>query len=621
MVEKISSQSLLFAYILRYKIKIIFIFFLLLGTTLTSGVSMSLVIPLLDSVLVEEEKERAPLFLDIEQTTRVTAEPWQTYEIKIKKKINQVWVGMNRVKALDYVAMALVFLLCIKGMFMFLKEYSVQSVSHSVIRDLRNDLYTHLNTLSLDFFHRCHVGELMARLTSDTSLVHNAVVKGWSMLVFQLFNILMYLGIAFYLHWKLTLLALVILPILVVPIVVIGQKVRKISQKSQQKLGDLSTILQETLTGVKEMKAFCAEAYEQKKFFAETRRFFRMTMKSVKRDAVLSPFMEVAVGISISVFMVIGGREVLQGRLTKGEFALFLVAVVSLLQPFKRISKAYSMLQQSLASADRVFDLFREVPSVQESLSAIDLPDFSHTIEFKDVAVSYDQEDMIIENASFEVTKGSVFAFVGKSGAGKSSLVNLLPRFYDPYKGSVCIDGCNVNDVTFSSLREQIGIVSQDVTLFHDSIAANIAYGVEHIDMDRVQEAARFANASDFIENLENAYLTLVGERGCRLSGGERQRIAIARAIYKNPPILILDEATSALDTQTERLVQDALDRLMDGRTVLVIAHRLSTVTHADQILVLDQERVVQQGTHSELLSQEGLYQELYKMQFQKGPS
>jgi subfamily B ATP-binding cassette protein MsbA len=591
---------------------------LILGTTLMGGISVSLLVPLVDRVLVKNTGIDFVMFEGLDTVSAEDKTGWKICEYQLKTKINQLVANRSRQNILVWIGFLLVLLLMIKALFMFCKEYAIEQITHKVIRELRNDLFQHLHSLSLSFFNKEHVGDMLTRLTNDTALVHDAITRGWAMMIFHCFNIGMYSVIALYLNWKLALLAFVMLPLFVWPIIHIGHKVRKISERSQKNFGRMMSIVQETLIGVKEVKAFCSESKEQMRFSEETRRFYQMTMKFVKRRVAISPLMEVAVGMSLAIFLVIGGKEVLAGEITVGQFVLFIVATLSLLQPFKRIGKAYTMIQQAMASADRVFAIFDQKSDIVECDSPVTKLSFQTNIVYQNVSMSYEGEESILENISFKVKKGQVVAFVGPSGGGKTSLMNLLPRFYNMTSGSICLDGVDIKGYSLHALRSQLGIVSQEVMVFHESVLENIAYGAKDIDVQRVKEVARLANADVFIQDLPEGYNTVIGERGSRLSGGQRQRLAIARALYKNPPILILDEATSALDVQTERLLKDALNHLMEGRTVLVVAHRLSTVQHADQILVIDKKKIVQSGTHEELLEDEGLYRKLYEMQFSR---
>jgi subfamily B ATP-binding cassette protein MsbA len=484
-----------------------------------------------------------------------------------------------------------------------------------IIRDIRDDLYIHLHSLSLSYFTEEHVGNIMSRVTNDTALVRHAVAKGWSEFLMHLANICVYMFIAFYINWKLALIAIFLIPTMMVPIIKLGKRLRKITLNTQEILAGMSSILQETISGIKVVKAFAMEDYEISKFKKETSRFLHKMMKFIKRHAIVSPMMETIGAVGGILFILYGGKEVLAGTMTKGEFFVFIVAVLSLLHPFKKLGKSYNMIQQAFAGFERIFEIFNVKVTVKEKDNAKVLGSINKGIKYDNVTVSYDNNEMVLNDVTFDVKIGEVIAFVGASGSGKSSLLNLLPRFYDPFKGNIYIDDIDIKDYSLSSLRKNLGIVTQEVILFHDTIKANIAYGNKEISDEQIIESAKIANAHDFIMSMPDKYDTVVGERGVRLSGGERQRIAIARAILKNPPILILDEATSALDTEAERAVQVAIERLMKGRTVFAVAHRLSTIRHADKIFVIENGKITQTGVHDELIKEEGPYKRLYNLQ------
>ncbi len=604
----------IYTYIGHHWTKLIVAIFAILGTTIMSGSSISLVVPLMDRVFVNQSFDG--VVFDLEKDEAVLKGTYLEHvEKSFKQRVDHFVAQKSCKELLLWIAILLMTMLFLKGAFMFFKEYLMESISHQVVKDIRDDVYAHLHCLSLDYFHKQHVGHLMTRVTNDTAQVHHAVAEGWAMILFHTFNVFMYAAMALWLNWRLAIFALILFPLFVWPIIRIGSRIRRMSDQSQEKLGRMTSILQEGLTGVKEVKAFCSEKREVQKFTDETKRFYRMTLKIVKRHAVISPLMEVMVGVSIVFFLIVGGREVLSGGLTTGEFFLFIVVVGSLLQPFKRIGKAYGMIQQALASADRVFEIFKEQPRIREVAKPQPIVVFQSDIVFENIAVAYQEGDYVVHDIDFKVNKGQVIALVGPSGSGKTSLLNLLPRFYDPAEGRILIDGYNIKDYWLQDLRSLMGIVSQDVMMFHDTVMANIAYGSDDVDEQKVQSVAALAKASSFIEKMDKGYYTIIGDRGIRLSGGERQRLAIARALYQNPQILILDEATSALDIQTERMVQEAIDLLMEGRTVFVVAHRLATVQHADYILVFDNHHVVERGTHQELIERNGVYKKMYQMQ------
>jgi subfamily B ATP-binding cassette protein MsbA len=409
-------------------------------------------------------------------------------------------------------------------------------------------------------------------------------------------------------------MSIVVLPMVAVPMILVGKALRKLSKRSQEKMADINSLLVETFIGVRIVRAFCAELREITKFKKQNHDYYRIAMKSIKRMLLLGIVTEM-IGVAMVLFIIFySGRQVMSGQLSFGAFALFMAALLSLIRPFKKLSQVNSIMQQAMAASTRIYEVLDSQSSVKERLGAGELKDFRQSVNFENVYSSYGNQE-ILKNINLEIKKGSILAIVGPSGAGKTTLVDLVPRFYDPKKGRVIIDGTDIKEVTFSSLRRQIGIVTQETILFNDTIRGNIAYVKPDATQKEIEEAAGLAHAHEFINSMPLGYDTVIGDRGTRLSGGERQRLAIARALLKNPPILILDEATSQLDSESERLVQEALDRLIKGRTVFVIAHRLSTVRSADKIIVLNEGVLIEEGSHEELLKKDGLYRKLYSIQ------
>jgi subfamily B ATP-binding cassette protein MsbA len=428
-------------------------------------------------------------------------------------------------------------------------------------------------------------------------------------------NIIALIALLFLIKWQLALLSLLVLPVAILPIAKFGAKIRRRGTRVQEWRARLNTILQETVSGVRIVKAFGMEEYEKRRYWDASDQVFTSIMRIWRVDALTSPVLEVLGSVGIIVAVWVGGYLVFTRSLTPGAFMAFLGALVSLYQPVKRISQINNIIQKGMAGAARVFELLDLRSEVTERPDAEVLGRMQEGVQFHNVSFAYGSDRVVLQGVSFSAKLGEIVAIVGSSGAGKTTLVNLVPRFYDPISGMITIDGREISRVTIRSLREQMGIVTQDTILFDDTVFNNIAYGQREVAPDRVVEAARIANAEQFIEALPEGYETRIGERGVRLSGGQKQRIAIARAILKNPPLLILDEATSALDAESEWLVQEALDRLMENRTTFVIAHRLSTIIRADRILVLDAGRLVEQGTHAELMARGGVYSRLYQSQ------
>jgi len=504
--------------------------------------------------------------------------------------------------------------LVIRSVFDFLQSYMMSNVGQKVIRDVRNLIYDKLQSLSLDYFTQKRSGELVSRITNDVRLIDNAVSYALTDLVYQSFQVISFAILTFWISWKMALISVVVLPLVTIPIIVVGRILRKLSKRSQEKMADINSLLVETFIGVRIVRAFCAEAREMERFKKQNHDYYRIAMKSIKRTLILGIATELT-GVAMALFIIFySGRQVIEGSLSFGTFALFMAALLSLIRPFKKLSQVNSIMEQAVAASSRIYEVLDTSPSIKEKPGAQEITSFKKSIVFQDVWFRYQDLD-ILKGIDLEVEKGQMLAIVGPSGIGKTTLVDLIPRFYDPKKGRILIDGIDIRELTLKSLRQQIGIVTQETILFNDTVRANILYGKPDASRQEIEEAARQADALDFIQHLPLAHDTLIGDRGMRLSGGERQRIAIARALLKNPPILILDEATSQLDTESERIVQEALNRLIFGRTVFVIAHRLSTIKGAQHIIVLDKGRIVEQGNHQQLLNRSGLYQRLYQMQ------
>jgi subfamily B ATP-binding cassette protein MsbA len=510
------------------------------------------------------------------------------------------------------------FLIClflVKGIFNYGQAYLMNFVGLRIIADIREKLYNHLQTLSFSYFTKTPTGILISRILNDVNLIQGAVSTTISGLFKDIITIAFLIGVAFYQSWKLAIIAFIIFPLGVIPIKELGKRMRKFARKGQQRYGLLTTFLHETITGNRIVKAFTMEEYEKRRFAEENERLFKTFLKRIRARALTAPIMESLGGVAAAVIIWVGGYMVTRGELTLGGFVSFIVAIFMLYPNIRELSKVNLEIQEGLAGAGRIFELLDTAAEITDKEGAVRLPPISQEIDFQKVTFKY-EEEVVLKDISLHVKVGEIIALVGMSGAGKTSLVNLLPRFYDVEKGQIRIDGYDIREVTLKSLREQIGLVTQQTILFNDTVRNNISYGNLKSTEQEILEAAKAANAHDFIQRMPQGYETIIGEQGVKLSGGERQRLSIARALLKNAPILILDEATSSLDSDSETEVQRALEELMKGRTVFVIAHRLSTIRNAHRIVVLSEGQIVEEGTHEGLISLEGEYRRLYELQF-----
>ena len=508
--------------------------------------------------------------------------------------------------------------LLVKHGFVFAYQYLMGDVSQRIMRSVRHQLYSKIQSLSLDYFSEKRTGELVSRILYDVGAIENALSYGLTDLFRNVFLIVIFICTAFSIYPPGALLIFFVFPLIGIPMERLGRRLRKISQGTQEKIADINSFLLETISGIKLVKAFNTENYEIGRFRAENYNYYKLRMKSIKRIILIAPMTEIF-GAICGVGMILWiGRIVMDERLSFGVFVLFFGSIMSIISPIKKLGNVNALVQQALAANDRIYAVLDVQPTVVEATSSIELPEMKNSIQLKRVGFSYNPEfGEVLKDIDLEIKKGELVAIVGPTGTGKTTLMNLIPRFYDPTHGSVTIDGIDLKQVSFLSLRRQMGIVTQETILFNDTVKANISYGQENAAMDQIEAAAKKAFAHWFITKMPNGYDTVIGERGFRLSGGEKQRLAIARAILRNPPILLLDEATSQLDSESEQFVQEALDKLMQGRTVIVIAHRLSTINKADKIVVLNEGKIVGLGKHDELLKNYGLYQRLYSMQFQ----
>jgi subfamily B ATP-binding cassette protein MsbA len=533
----------------------------------------------------------------------------------VKPLLDEVFFKQDRTMLL-LVPLLILGIFLVKGLFSYVYNYLLAKVGQSVILNLRNTLYSHIQSLPLSFFHKKPTGELISRIISDIALIQGAVSSVIVGILKDTCQILFLIGVIFYQDWRMASVAMLSMPLVVYPIVNFGRRHRKLSRGSQQTTAEVSNILYETITGNRIVKAFCMEKHEVDRFAEKLDKLFVIVMRNTRITAISRPLMEFLGGVGIALVVLYGGSQVLAGESTPGTFFSFITALIMIYEPMKKVSSVNNTLQQGIAAAERVFEILDVQPDVAEKTDATVLPPVRNAIEFNGVRFRYDAQTEVLKGINLKVEVGEVLALVGSSGGGKSTLANLIPRFFDVSSGSITIDGTDIRDVTFASLRSQIGIVTQQTILFNDTVRNNIAYGSADASWEQIREAARAAHALGFIEALPQGFETVIGESGARLSGGERQRLSIARAILKNAPILILDEATSSLDTESEREVQQAIENLVQSRTTFVIAHRLSTIRKADRIIVIQDGAIVEEGTHESLLARGGVYKMLYDMQF-----
>jgi len=533
----------------------------------------------------------------------------------ITKKIFDDVFAKKDEAVLAYLPFVLVGIFIFRGVFSFGQDYLMAYISGRVVTDIRNKLNAHTLSLSLFFFHRYPTGNLVSRITSDVGVAAGAMTDAVVSVMRESTSLIALVGAAFYMDPWLALISFIVFPASVLPVIKLGKRIRRFTRKGQVKIAFLLTLLHETIQGTRIVKAFGMESYEQERFVKESERLFKLGIRATRIRAVVGPMMELLSALAIGGVVWYGGFSVIGGSRTQGQFMAFLTAMFMMYQPFKKLASTNSTVQQGIAAAERVYEILDTQPDVQEKVDAKSAAKLSQGIRFHDVSFGYGHK-AVLKNIDLNIGSGEMVALVGVSGVGKSTLADLVPRFYDVTGGKITLDGVDIRDLTLASLRSQIGIVNQQTFLFNDTVKNNIAYGDRSKGVEQIIAAAKAAHAHDFVTALPQGYDTVIGELGLKLSGGERQRLSIARALLKDPPILILDEATSSLDSESERLVQDALERLMAGRTTLVIAHRLSTIHKADRIVVLVNGGIAEQGTHNELLQLKTEYHKLYTLQF-----
>jgi subfamily B ATP-binding cassette protein MsbA len=580
----------------------------MIGTSAFSGVSISMIIPLIDNII----------------TGKKMAIPAGVFVPHQLKSIIDTVNAMPPMELLNKMTILVMIFWLLRNFFEYCQSYFMSDVAQRVIRDVKNTIYAKLMRLPMEFYSKNPTGKLMSRITYDATVIRDSIATGLTDMLYQPIQLIVYLGLVFAvkfyfsISWGLIGIGLILFPLVIYPVVKIGKRLKSISKQTQENMADITTTLHETISGIRVVKAFSTEESEAERFKKQNQQFYRLTMKSTKRVIIVSPITEFVGMFCIAIILWVAGKEIISGALSAGAFVTFLAALLSIMKPMKRLTNVYSINQQALAAATRIFEVLDTKETITDKPNAIELPKFKNRVEFKDVSFAYDDKD-ILKGINLEVKATEIAAFVGPSGVGKTTLVNLIPRFYDVTNGSVTIDDIDIRDCSVKSLRSQISMVTQETILFNETVAYNISYGCKNPKKEDIIKAAEIANAHSFIMKMPNGYDTIIGERGFRLSGGEKQRLSIARAIFKDAPILILDEATSQLDTESEILVQEAIDRMMRNRTVFVIAHRLSTIKHATRIYVIDGGRISDVGAHDSLIQKEGLYKRLYDMQF--GPA
>lgn len=579
-----------------------YIFFLLLSiftmviSTIFDGISLGMLVPLADNILSGKKiivPRKLPLFLE---------------------NLINILNNTPSLTLLKLAGIIIIILFILKGLTTFTQGYLMNLMGQKIVKDIRNLLFEKIQFLSLDFFTRSKSGALVSRITYDVNWIQIAITNALADLIFNSFQLFLFTFIIFFIHPKLALISFVLLPLIGIPVVRIGKLLRKLSKRAQEKMAEINTALFESISGARIVKAFSMEEYEVQRFKKYNQDFYHLILSGVKKSLALGPITEFF-GACAGVFVLyLGGKEVIEGNLSFGVFVLFLGSLLSILKPFKRLSGVYTINQQAIPAVGRVVEILDTQSSVKESSSPYKMKSFEREIIFENVSFAY-EDKLVLKNINLKIKKGEKIAIVGPTGSGKTTLVNLIPRFYDPIEGKILIDGIDVKEMDIKSLRMHIGMVTQETILFNDTVMTNIAYGRPNASFEEIISAAKIANAHEFIMHLSDGYNTVVGEHGEKLSGGERQRIAIARAVLKNPEILILDEATSQLDSVSEKVVQEALERLMENRTVVMIAHRLSTIKEVDKIIVLQDGKIVESGSHEELMKKGSVYKELYEMQ------
>ena len=556
----------------------------------------------------------------VNEQTQFASSSLLTLNEKLKYWTNGLILRETAKETLQVLCVSILIIFLLKNVFLYIKNITLTIVQFRLITELRNKLYVHFHKLSLSFFNQQKSGELTSIIVNDVENMRRTLTTSFQRLFVEPISIITFTGLLFIINWQLASISVIIIPIAGFIIINISRSIRRKSRRTAVKIAGITNIITETLTSMRVVKAFAMEDYEVGKFLRQTNNYYKLIFHRTRLASLASPITEI-MGVIIGVALLwIGGLEVLSGQgLTSEDFIRFILIMFSALQPIRVLSNVLAEIQVGAASAERVFGILDIEPSIMDEVNAIEEISFHNEVAFDHVFFQYnDGEEHVLQNISFSLDKGTVVALVGSSGAGKSTVADLIPRFFEPTSGAVLLDGIDIRKIKIKTLRQIMGIVTQETILFNDTIAGNIAYGQDDISIERILSAAETANALEFIERLPKKFDTVIGDKGVRLSGGQRQRLAIARALLKNPPILILDEATSSLDAESEKLVQQAIEKLMVDRTVLVIAHRLSTVVNADKIIVLKTGQIIEMGTHDQLVASEGVYRSLYKVQFSR---
>lgn len=602
----------LLGYAWRYKGRFVLSIVFAFVVALSFGSMILSAYPVVNALFVFDDREFAEQVADVVERIQ----PWAPDSVGLAFTGLAWHMRAHPMQALLVLCGAVLGLTVVAGVARYLQEYFAGSIGAHVSVHLADEMYRNMMRQSLRFFEEHSSGELLARLANDVFAVNRGLSGVFVKLLREPFKGLVLLVVALVANWQLTLIGLVVLPPVGYVIVAIGRSVKRNAQRSLQRLSSMQTLAKESLSGMAIIKGFCMEDYEMRRMEGELRKLDKHLVRMVRADAAVGPLTELLLMVGLAIFLLLGATQVIRGQMNPGAFTALYVSFAALLDPIRKLSNVNNQIQVSMASAERVFEYIDMPPEIAEVPGAVDIPPLRESIRFNNVHFSYDGKTEVLRGIDLEVKRGEMVALVGFSGAGKSTLVKLVPRFYDVTAGSITLDGVDIRRATFKSLRGQIGLVTQDSILFNVPVYENIAHGRSDYTEERIRAAARAAHADEFIELLPEGYASRLGESGGNLSGGQRQRLAIARAIVKDPAILILDEATSSLDSESEQAIQKAMDEFMVGRTTLVIAHRLSTIQRADRIVVLDDGRIAQQGTHHELLGQGGIYRRLYDIQF-----